>query len=100
VNQFQTEYHSLTLGITASFRDKFVGRHVTDDGPCGLRYVRPCKLWDSISIHVTRNTTYRSAAYETVALMKKNQIFYIVEPGYNDIGLCDTLFIASDIVWY
>jgi hypothetical protein len=25
---------------------------------------------------------------------------YKVEPGYNDIGLCDTLSIASDILWY
>jgi hypothetical protein len=23
-----------------------------------------------------------------------------VEPGYNDIGLYDTLYIASDILWY
>jgi hypothetical protein len=23
-----------------------------------------------------------------------------VEPGYNDIGLCDTSSIASDILWY
>ena len=23
-----------------------------------------------------------------------------VEPGYNDIGYCDTLYIASDILWY
>jgi len=22
------------------------------------------------------------------------------EPGYNDIGLCDTLPIPSDILWY
>ena len=25
---------------------------------------------------------------------------YRVEPGYNDMGLCNTLPIASDIVWY
>jgi hypothetical protein len=24
---------------------------------------------------------------------------YTVEPGYNDIGLCDTSSIASDILW-
>jgi len=24
----------------------------------------------------------------------------IVKPGYNDIGLCDTLTKASDIWWY
>jgi len=24
----------------------------------------------------------------------------IVEPGYNDIGLCDISYIASDILWY
>jgi len=24
---------------------------------------------------------------------------YAVEPGYNDIGLCDTSPIASDILW-
>jgi hypothetical protein len=23
-----------------------------------------------------------------------------VEPGYNDIGLCSTLSVASDILWY
>jgi len=23
-----------------------------------------------------------------------------VEPGYNDIGLCDTSSITSDILWY
>jgi hypothetical protein len=23
-----------------------------------------------------------------------------IEPGYNDIGLCHTSFIASDILWY
>ena len=23
-----------------------------------------------------------------------------VQPGYNDIRLCDTLCIASDILWY
>jgi len=23
-----------------------------------------------------------------------------VEPAYNDIGLCDTSLIASDILWY
>ena len=23
-----------------------------------------------------------------------------VEPGYNDIGLCDTPYITSDILWY
>jgi hypothetical protein len=25
---------------------------------------------------------------------------YTVEPSYNDTGLCDTLSIASDILWY
>jgi hypothetical protein len=24
----------------------------------------------------------------------------LVEPGYNDIGLCDTSPIATDILWY
>ena len=23
-----------------------------------------------------------------------------VEPGYNDVGLCETSFIASDILWH
>jgi hypothetical protein len=26
-------------------------------------------------------------------------ILYTVEPGHNDISLCDTSSIASDIVW-
>jgi hypothetical protein len=25
---------------------------------------------------------------------------HTVEPGYNDIGLCDTSSVASDILWY
>jgi len=25
---------------------------------------------------------------------------YTVGAGYNDIGLCDTSFITSDILWY
>jgi len=25
---------------------------------------------------------------------------YTVEPGYNDIGLCDTRSVTSDILWY
>jgi len=27
-------------------------------------------------------------------------LLYTVEPGYNDIDLYDTSYIASDIVWY
>jgi len=30
----------------------------------------------------------------------RNQGIKTVKPGYNDIGLCDTSFIASDILRY
>jgi len=30
----------------------------------------------------------------------RNQGINTVKPGYNDIGLCDTSSIPSDILWY
>ena len=38
---------------------------------------------------------YDNLSFSTVKYTKN-----IVEPGYNDIGLCDTSSIASDILWY
>jgi len=29
----------------------------------------------------------------------KWSVYYTVEAGYNDIGLCDTSSITSDILW-
>ena len=32
--------------------------------------------------------------------VRKGEMSYTVEPGYNDIGLYDTPHITSDILWY
>ena len=34
------------------------------------------------------------------SLHPKNEGVYTGKPGYNDAGLCETLSIASDILWY
>jgi len=31
---------------------------------------------------------------------ERNQILSTVEPCYNDVGLCETSPMASDILWY
>jgi hypothetical protein len=42
-------------------------------------------------------------SYEPCSLKLVNRsVLYTktVKPGYNDIGLCDTTYIPSDILWY
>jgi hypothetical protein len=48
-------------------------------------------------------TWYRTGCISIFLLTRKIMIKdeeNTVEPGYNDIGLCDTSSIASDILWY
>jgi len=35
-----------------------------------------------------------------IMCIRNRILLYTVEPGYNDVDLYDTSFIASDIVWY
>ena len=45
-------------------------------------------------------STLRNIPEEQKSHLQINKQINIVEPGYNDIGLCDTPPIASDILWY
>jgi hypothetical protein len=53
----------------------------------------------------TRLTTSRTSRTEFQIEVGYSPVIYLVflsrvEPGYNDIGLCDTSSIASYILWY
>jgi len=49
----------------------------------------------AIHFHLTKKR-YASPQYNYNTYKTK----IIVEPGYNDIGLCDISSITSDILWY
>jgi len=51
----------------------------------------------AVPLYPTRNSSRLDRDHTQVS---KINLSNIVEPGYNDIGLCDTPPIPSDILWY
>jgi len=48
----------------------------------------------------TRGKLRRGGGGEAREMFYSTMLSITVEPGYNDIGLCDTSSIPSDILWY
>jgi hypothetical protein len=58
--------------------------------------------WGKIMKRATYNVCYPYSSIREV-VRNNHEIFldkYTVEPGYNDIGLCDTSSITSYVLWY
>jgi hypothetical protein len=52
-----------------------------------------------ILVPVLRNIVHSEISHSVLSCTEYTN-YNAVEPGYNDIGLCDTSSIAPDILWY
>ena len=51
--------------------------------------------------NASTHSAYRDDVNVGIHLVRGGRVLkYTMEPGYNDIGLCDTSSITSDILWY
>jgi hypothetical protein len=62
--------------------------------PTSQRDARICPIWPCVHVPSIMVFTRHGARWGS------HRNLSTVEPGYKDIGVCDTSSIASDILWY
>jgi len=62
--------------------------------------IRSVSVSKTLAIYISLNLTQIHTSYFSVNYLKTEDRPNTVEPGYNDIALCDTSYITSDILRY
>ena len=75
---------------------------------CDLRHIYRQSVGNGKVFSACAGTPFRTmwqictnnVCWSTKAFVETRLYMRRAEPDYNDIGLCDTPYIASDILWY